>query len=69
MRISRHAEERMAERNIGRATLNAVLASGEIMGKDQNDNVHLELLWFRAVVAPVTETVVTVFENRERRSR
>jgi hypothetical protein len=63
MRISRYALEKMAERNIGRATLNAVLASGEVMGVGRLDNVHLELLGFRAVVDPRTLTVVTVYET------
>lgn len=63
MRISMHARQRMDERNIGPATLNAVLADGEIMGWDKYDNVHLELLGFRAVVAPLSQTVVTVYEN------
>lgn len=64
MRVSAHARDRMTERNIGPATLNAVLADGDIMGRDQYENVHLELLGFRAVVAPATQTVVTVYENR-----
>lgn len=64
MRVSVHSRERMFERNIGPATLNAVLVDGEIMGTDQNDNVHLELFGFRAVVTQDAGTVVTVFENR-----
>ena len=64
MRISAHARQRMIERNIGPATLNAVLADGEIMGRDRQENVHLELFGYRAVVAPATRTVVTVYENR-----
>jgi Bacterial nucleoid DNA-binding protein len=33
MRISAHAQQRMIERNIGLATLNAVLADGKVMGR------------------------------------
>ncbi|WP_319543185.1 DUF4258 domain-containing protein [uncultured Pseudodesulfovibrio sp.] len=64
MRVSVHAQQRMAERNIGSATLNAVLADGEVMGRDRYENVHLELFGYRVVVAPATETVVTVYETR-----
>lgn len=69
IRLSHHAQARMAERNIGPATLNAVLASGEVMGVRLH-NVHLELLGYRAVVGPRTMTVVTVYEtNVQRRTR
>lgn len=65
MRVSVHAQQRMAERNIGMATLNAVLADGEVMGTDHRDNVHIELCGYRAVVTRDGRMVVTIFENRK----
>lgn len=68
MHITRHAEQSMRERNIGPATVAAVVRSGRIVdAREDLGAVRLALEGFMVVMSVPGWSVITTYEDGEHR--